>query len=98
MSILSLDYGALLGSFDRQAAPQDVGAACANAAAARYYAKLERTCALLEFNQAGAKYWFDFASFSRSTSGGQNGRGVGADSQGHPWSRLFIPARLSHDS
>jgi hypothetical protein len=62
VNTLSLDYGALLGSFDRQAAPQDVGAVFANAAAASYYAKQERACALLEFDQAGAKYWFDLAS------------------------------------
>ena len=62
MNTLSLDYGALLASFDRQPAPQDVAAVFADAACARYHAKQEGACALHEFDQAGAKYWFDLAS------------------------------------
>ena len=61
MNTLSLDYGALLASLGRQSAPHDVAAVFANAAAARYDAKQDGACALLEFDQAGAKYWFDLA-------------------------------------
>jgi hypothetical protein len=62
MSALSLDYGALLASLDQPPQPEDVGAILANAAADRYQVEHEGACALFEFEQIGATYWFDFAS------------------------------------
>jgi hypothetical protein len=62
MSALSLDYGALLASLDQPPQPEDVGAILANAAADRYHVEHEGACALFEFEQIGATYWFDFAS------------------------------------
>jgi hypothetical protein len=62
MSALSLDYGALVASLDQPPHPADVGAILANAAADRYEVEHEGACALFEFKQIGATYWFDFAS------------------------------------
>jgi hypothetical protein len=62
VSGLSLDYGVLLGSVGQPPQPADVGAVLANAAADRYQATQAGACALYEFEQAGARYWFDFAS------------------------------------
>jgi hypothetical protein len=62
VSALSLDYGALLASLDQPPQPEDVGAILTNAAASRYRAEHEGACALLEFEQIGATYCFDFAS------------------------------------
>lgn len=62
MSGLSLDYGALVASLDEPLQPELVGTILADAAADRYQAEHEGACALLEFEQLGATYWFDFAS------------------------------------
>jgi hypothetical protein len=62
MSDLSLDYDALLASLDQPLQPKDVGPILANAAAYRYEGEHEGACALFEFEQIGATYWFDFAS------------------------------------
>jgi hypothetical protein len=59
---LSLNYSALLASLEQPPQPEDVGAILANAAADRYQAEHEGACALFEFEQIGATYWFDFAS------------------------------------
>jgi hypothetical protein len=59
---LSLDYGAHLASLDQPPLPAEAGAILANAAADRYQAEHEGACALFEFEQIGATYWFDFAS------------------------------------
>jgi|SRR5215217_1576239 len=59
---LSLDYGALLASLDEPPVREEAGAILANAAADRYQAEHEGACALFEFEQIGATYWFDFAS------------------------------------
>jgi hypothetical protein len=60
----SLDYGAHLASFDQPPQPAKVGATLANAAADRYQAEHEGACALFQFEQIGATYWFDCASSS----------------------------------
>jgi hypothetical protein len=62
MSALSLDYRALVASLNQPPHPEEVGAIFANAAADRYEAILDSACALHEFEQAGARYWFDLAS------------------------------------
>jgi hypothetical protein len=62
MSALSLDYGALVASLKEPLRPAEVGSILANAAADSYQAKVEGACALQAFEQAGARYWFDFAS------------------------------------
>jgi hypothetical protein len=62
VSGLSLDYGVLLASVGQSPQPTDVGVTFANAAADRYQVTQADACALHEFEQAGAKYWFDFAS------------------------------------
>jgi len=62
MSDLSLDYEALLASLGKPPQPAEVGATFVNAAADRYQAEHEGACALFEFEQIGATYWFDFAS------------------------------------
>jgi hypothetical protein len=62
VSVLSLDYRALLASLAQPLQPEEVGAILANAAAERYQAEHEGACTLHEFEQIGAMYWFDFAS------------------------------------
>jgi hypothetical protein len=62
VSRLSLDYGVLLASVGQPPQPADVGAILANAAAEKYQATQAGACALYEFEQAGARYWFDLAS------------------------------------
>lgn len=62
MSALSLDYDALLASVHQPPRPEDVGVILASAAAERYEATLDGACALYEFEQPGARYWFDYAS------------------------------------
>jgi hypothetical protein len=62
MSDLSLDYESLLASLGQAPQTAEVGATLVNAAADRYEAEHEGACALLEFEQIGARYWFDFAS------------------------------------
>jgi hypothetical protein len=62
MSALSLDYGALFALLNQPPRPEEVGAILANAAADRYEAILDSACDLHEFEQAGARYWFDLAS------------------------------------
>jgi hypothetical protein len=62
MSALSLDYSSLVASLDQPLPPDDVGAILAGAAADRYEVSLGGACALQEFEQSGARYWFDFAS------------------------------------
>ncbi len=63
VSVLSLGYGAFLASVYHQPQPDEVGAIIlAKAAADRYEAEREGSCALYEFEQIGATYWFDFAS------------------------------------
>jgi hypothetical protein len=62
MSNLSLDYEAFLASLGQPPQPAEVGATLANAAADRYQAEHQGACALFEFEQIGATYWFDFAS------------------------------------
>ena len=62
MSALSLDYGSLVASFDQPPPPDDRGAILAHAAADQYEVSLAGACALHEFEQSGARYWFDFAS------------------------------------
>jgi hypothetical protein len=59
---LSLDYGAHLASLGQPPLPEEAGAILAYAAADRYQAEHEGACALFEFEQIGATYWFDFAS------------------------------------
>jgi hypothetical protein len=62
MSDLSLDYEAFLASLNQLPQSAELGATLANAAADRYQAEHEGACALFEFEQIGATYWFDFAS------------------------------------
>ena len=62
MSALSLDYDSLVASLDQPLRPEDVGAILFSAAADRYEVSVGGACALLEFEQSGAKHWFDFAS------------------------------------
>jgi hypothetical protein len=62
MSAVSLDYGARVASLNQPPHPEEVGAILANAAADRYEAILDSACDLHEFEQAGARYWFDLAS------------------------------------
>ncbi len=62
MSALSLDYDSLVASLDQPLRPEDVGGTLFSAAAERYEISLGGACALLEFEQSGARYWFDFAS------------------------------------
>src|SRR5687767_9082684 len=59
---LSLDYGAHLASLNQPPVPEEAGAILAYAAADRYQAEHGGACALLELEQIGATYWFDFAS------------------------------------
>jgi hypothetical protein len=62
MSALSLDYGSLVASLDQPLGPEEVGAILFDTAADRYETSLGGGCALLEFEQSGARYRFDFAS------------------------------------
>ena len=98
VSVLSLDYGAFLASVDQPPQPDEVGAIIlAKAAADRYEAEREGACALYEFEQIGATYWFDFAS-SAALAHEDRTSGLGGNSDGDPPSRFQLSAWLSNDS
>ena len=73
------------------------GPILANAAAERHQAKHESGCALYEFEEAGAMYWFHLAS---SKGLPQEDRTIvgGRLPHGRPSPRCLLPARLPDGS
>lgn len=78
VSVLSLGYGAFLASVYQPPQPDEVGAIIlAKAAADRYEAEREGSCALYEFEQIGATYLIRLREFRGFGSRGPDNRGLG---------------------